>query len=119
MQRFPVVRVGSGTGPAQAWSNAATLTVLQASQGLIGPEVLGLSVQAEPEEIIVHVCLRETSTEVSADLADLEPAIDALLAGVVEPPVKVSLRVHEGEPGPEWPGYAHQRVYLISDRLRG
>ncbi|NMO53968.1 hypothetical protein HH310_22650 [Actinoplanes sp. TBRC 11911] len=118
MQRFPVVRVGSGTGPAQAWSNAATLTVLQASQGLIGPEILGLSVQAEPAEIIVHVCLRATNDEVSTDLADLESAIDALLTGVVDPPVKISLRIHEGEPGPEWPGYGQHRVYLVSDRLR-
>jgi hypothetical protein len=49
----------------------------------------------------------------------MESAIDALLAWVVEPPVKVSLRLHEGDPGPGWPGYAHHRVYLINDCLRG
>jgi hypothetical protein len=109
--------VGSGTGPAQAWSNAATLSVLQASQGLIGPEILAMSVQAELDEIIVHVCLRETNAEVTTDLADLETAIDAHLAGVVDPPVKISLRLYEGGTGPEWPGYAHHRVYLVSNRL--
>jgi hypothetical protein len=38
---------------------------------------------------------------------------------VVEPLVKISLRLHEGDQRPGWPGDAHHRVYLINDRVRG
>jgi len=69
-------------------------------------------------EIVVHVALSETNDAVAEDLDDLETAIDALLAGVVEPPVKVVVRPHVGGTGADWPGYAHHRVHLISDRLR-
>lgn len=94
------------------------LFVLQASQGLIGSEFLAVSIQAEPDEIIIHVCLREDGQAVSEDLDDLLAELDSLQAGVVEPPVRVTVAKYVGDTDSRWPGYAHRRIFLINDRER-
>lgn len=117
-RRYPVVRTGPGAGPGMAWENYAILFVLQASQGLIGPEILGVSVEVEPEETIVHVCLREDNEAVARDLQDLMSEFDAIQAGVVEPPTRVTVSRHVGDTDLRWPGYAHHRIFLVNDRVR-
>jgi hypothetical protein len=92
--------------------------ILQASQGLIGPEVLGLSVEAKTDEIIVHVCLREKNEAVVDDLDDLVAEFDAVQAGVVQPSVRVTIAKYLGDTDPRWPGYFHRRIFLVSDRMR-
>lgn len=55
-RQYPVLRAGSGANARIDWENRAILFVLQASVGLIGPEVLGVSVEAKKDEVIVHIC---------------------------------------------------------------
>ncbi|MEU6072426.1 hypothetical protein [Micromonospora sp. NPDC047074] len=118
-ERYPLVRLGPGAGPRLEWENYASLFVLEASQGLIGPEVLGVSVEARADEIIVHVCLREENEAVADDLDELVAEFDAVQGGVVEPQVRVTIAKHLGDTDPRWPGYSHPRIFLISDRMRG
>lgn len=117
-EQYPVVRIGQGVGPRLDWENDATLFILQASQGLIGPEVLGVSVEAKPEEIVVHVCLREENEAVTEDLDDLMSEFDALQVGTVEPEVRVSIVKYLGNTDRRWPGYLHRRIFLVNDRVR-
>ncbi|MER7279315.1 hypothetical protein ABT369_33235 [Dactylosporangium sp. NPDC000244] len=117
-RQYPVVRTGADAGPRLEWENWAVLFVLQASQGLIGPEILGISVEAGAEEIIVHVCLREDGEPVAEDLDDLVSEFDAVQAGIVEPPARLIVAKYLGTTDPRWPGYAHPRIYLASDRMR-
>ncbi|WP_433041054.1 hypothetical protein [Dactylosporangium sp. CS-033363] len=118
MTTYPAVLTGPGAGPRLDWENWATLFVLQASQGLIGPEVLGVSVQATPDEIVVHVCLREDNEAVAEDLDDLVFELDAPLAGIVAPAVRLSVVKYRGDTDSRWPGYAHRRIHLASHRMR-
>jgi hypothetical protein len=76
--------------------NAALLSALQASQGLIG-------VQTERSEIVIHVCLREDNEAITEDLDDLVSELDALLFGLVEPPVQVTVTKYIGETDAYWP----------------
>ena len=113
-----MVRTGPGAGPRLDWENWAILFALQASQGLIGPEILGVSVEAKTEEIIVHGCLREDNEAVAEDLDDLVSEFDAIQAGIVEPRARVIVAKYLGNTDPGWPGCAHPRIYLVSDRMR-
>jgi hypothetical protein len=117
-KRYPVVRLGPAAGPRLVWENFAILFVLQASQGNIGPEVLGISVEATQDEVTVHVCLREENEAVREDLDDLVSEFEGIQSGVVEPPVRITIAKHVGDTDPSWPGYYHQRIFLINDRMR-
>jgi hypothetical protein len=118
VEQYPRLTQGPGFGPARIWENDALLTVLQASQGLMAPEIEAVSVQALPRSIVIHVCLRESSEAATEDLDDLVAETEALLAGVIEPMVDIDVSIHIGESGPRWPGYLHRRLYMIHPRVR-
>jgi hypothetical protein len=44
--------------------------------------------------------------------------VEALLIGVVEPMVDVSVSMHVGAADPGWPGYGHRRLFVIHPRVR-
>lgn len=118
MEQYPRLTQGPGFGPARIWENDALLMVLQASQGLMAPEIEAVSVQALPRSIVIHVCLRESSEAATEDLDDLVAETEALLVGVIEPMVDIDVSIHIGEFGPGWPGYLHRRLYTIHPRVR-
>ncbi len=113
-RRHPQAIRGPAAGPRLDWENDALLLVLQGSQGLIGREINAASVQADRDWIVIHVCLRE----VREDLDDLVFEVEALMGGVVEPMVDITVSTYIGDTGPEWPGYVHRRLFLINDRDR-
>ena len=116
--QYPAAGLGPGADPRFVWESAATLLVLQASVSYIGPEVLGISVEAKIDEIIVHICLREKNQAVVEDLQDLPAEFDAAQSAVVEPPVRMTIVEYLGDTDPRWPGYPHQRIFLAGDRAR-
>ena len=118
MEQYPRLTEGPGFGPATVWANDAMLMVLQASQGLMAPEIEAVSVQALPRSIVIHVCLRATSAAVTEDLDDLVAETEALLVGIIEPTLGIEVSIHIGESGPGWPGYRHQRLYMVHPRVR-
>jgi hypothetical protein len=117
-RRYPQAIRGPAAGSRLDWENDAVLLVLQGSQGLIGREINAASVQADPDRIVIHVCLREDSEAVREDLDDLVFEVGELMGGVVEPMVEVTVSTYVGDTGPEWPGYVHRRLFLINDRDR-
>lgn len=118
MEQYPRLIAGPGAGPALDWENDALLLVLQASQGLMAPEIEAVSVQALPDSIMIHACLREANDAVAEDLNDLVDEVEALLIGVVEPMVDIRVSIHVGATDPSWPGYRHRRLYMTHPRVR-
>jgi hypothetical protein len=117
LERYPQLMAGPGAGPAQDWENHALLFVLQASQGLLAPEIEAVSVQVLPRSIVIHACLREANEAVVEDLDDLAAEAEALLIGVIEPMVDIRVSTHVGAADPGWPGYGHRRLFLIHPRV--
>ena len=118
MEQYPQLVTGPGAGRALDWENNALLFVLQASLGLMAPEIEAVSVQALPRGIVIHVLLRETNDAVDEDLSDLVFETEALVGGVVDPAVDVSVSIHVGAGDLNWPGYAHRRLYVAHERVR-
>lgn len=100
---------------ALAWENMAVLMTLQASQGLIGPDVAGMSVQVTNDEITIHVCLRAYTEAAVEDMDDLVFELEALLAGVVIPMPQVTVVPYVGPHDARWPGYGHRRIFTAHD----
>jgi len=113
--RIPYVRTGPGAGPALEWENAAVLMTLEASQGLIGPDVAGMSVQITDDEITIHVCLRAYTEAVVEDMDDLVFELEALMAGVVIPMPQVTVVAYVGPLDASWPGHGHRRIFTAHD----
>ena len=104
MERYPRLMLGPGAGPALDWESHALLQVLQASQGLMAPEIDAVSIQALPRSIVIHACLREANDAVAEDSDDLVSELEALLSGVIEPMVDTRVSIHVGATDPGWPG---------------
>jgi hypothetical protein len=76
-----------------------------------------MSVQAAPDEVVIHVCLRADNEPITEDIDDLVSELEALL-GEVDSPVRVTATKYVGEIDLHWPGYGHRRLFLINDRER-
>jgi hypothetical protein len=118
LEKYPQLIRGPGAGPALDWENEALLLVLQASQGLMAPEIDAVSVQALPDSIVIHACHREASDAVAEDLNDLVGEVEALLIGITGPMVDIRVSVHVGATDAGWPGYRYRRRFLIHPRVR-
>lgn len=110
---YPTVRPGSDYDAKTAWENWALLMTLTASQGLIGPLVRAVAVEATADRIVVHVCVEAETAVFTDDLQDLIGDLEAQAANADPMPV-VELRVEIGHPGPDWSGSSHRRLYLRS-----
>lgn len=113
MPTYPSVRTGPGYGPRVEWENWVLLAALQASQGLLGPLVRAVAVEATPDRVVVHVAAREKTTLLMEDLGDLISDLEAGLS-YAEPRPDVELRVEVGPAGPEWSGHPHPRLFMCS-----
>jgi hypothetical protein len=116
--RYPSFVRGPASGPRLVWQNDALMAALQASQGLIGPEVVAMSVEATTRSIVLHVCLRELNELVEDDLDELLGDLEALTGGYVEPSIDLGIATFVGDSVPEWPGYSHPRLSMMSVRAR-
>lgn len=109
---IPTILWGPDYGPRLMWENFALLMALQASIGCIGPDVRGIAVEARPDRIVIHACLRRRSERALEDLADLTSDLETDLTGTTDPPVEVQLVTEVGDTDQSWSGYQYRRLYL-------
>jgi hypothetical protein len=88
--------------------NMLVLQAVQASLGLISPDVLGISVEAGPGQVVIHFAVTQKTEEVSEDIGDIMFELDALLEGSE----LLASRIYLGVPGENWPGRAGRLIYL-------
>lgn len=91
--------------------NYLLLQTGQAALGLIGPEVIGIAVEARPDEIVIHVAVTEVTEAVDEDVAELALGLELLLNSGPEQLTNISTVIHLGPPDPAWPGHAHDILY--------
>jgi hypothetical protein len=110
---YPTIRTGADYDAKTEWENSALLMTLNASQGLIGPLVRAVAVEATTDRIVLHVCVEAETAVLIHDLQDLIGDLEAE-AVIAEPMPVIELRVEVGQPGPDWSGSSHRRLYLRS-----
>ncbi len=82
---FPQIRRNPDADQAALdWSNYVVGEAVQASLGLIGPEVLGIAVEVQKSGMTFHVTLVKQTTQADEDIEDMVFEFDARTAGVVE-----------------------------------
>lgn len=110
---------GPEFGPRVEWQNQVLLEALQASQGLIGPSVLGLAIEAGYDLVVLHACVSFEHAEDLEDLKELAADLSDALESYTSPAPAVELRVQVGETDQSWSGYQQRRLYLVNWRIRG
>lgn len=110
-------RVEKGEG-FDVWESDAVGIVLQASVGLLGPELLGVSVEVKPQRVVIHACISEDNHLVDDDLSELVSDVESATVGLLDKDVVFEVVKYLGDTDEEWPGYLHRRIYLMNDRMR-
>jgi hypothetical protein len=89
------------------------LRTCQASLGRVGKDVLGLSVEPRPGEIVLHAALARETPEVAEDLHDVVSELEILLMGGPDDRSDITVQIHVGPPCPtDWPGFDHAVLYI-------
>ncbi|WIX93235.1 hypothetical protein [Amycolatopsis sp. DG1A-15b] len=91
--------------------NYLLLQTGQAALGLIGPDMLAIAVEAQPEAIVLHFAVAAHTTEIDEDINDIAFELDALLGGGPEQSSGITTQIHLGQPDNTWPGGAHALLY--------
>jgi hypothetical protein len=91
--------------------NMLVLDTLQASLGLISEDMRGISVQVQPEKIVLHFALREQNVSVDADIEDMIFELDALREGAI----RIEASIYVGAPDNAWPGREGRLIYLAKE----
>lgn len=114
----PGTTFGPNYGKRTQWENLVLLEALQASQGQIGAEVRGVSVEAGYELIVVHACVSAAGPDTVEDLEELASDMESSMTTYVQPVPSLKLRLHEGDTDQSWSGYEHPRLFLMHWRSR-
>jgi hypothetical protein len=89
------------------------LRTCQAALGRVGGDVLGLSVEPRPGEVVIHAAVARETPEVAEDLCDIASELELLLMGGPDDRSDITVQVHVGPPCPtDWPGYGHAVIHL-------
>ncbi|SFK90094.1 hypothetical protein SAMN05192584_11019 [Streptomyces pini] len=89
------------------------LRTCQAALGRVGGDVLGLSVEPRPGEVVVHAAVARETPEAVQNLQEIVSELKMLLMGSPEGRSDITTEVHIGSPCPAlWPGYGHALVYV-------
>jgi hypothetical protein len=88
--------------------NMLVLQAVQASLGLISPDVLGISVEAESGQVVMHFAVKQKTEDVSEDISDIMFELDALLEGSE----LLGSKIYLGVPDENWPGRVGRLIYL-------
>lgn len=95
-----------------ARENSIVLMALQASLGLVGPDVRGMAVEAGEDRVTFHVALTQRSARSDEDLDDLLFEFEALTWGMVRGGFALDTVVTVGDTGPAWSGHPWRRIFL-------
>ncbi|MGI5230614.1 hypothetical protein [Actinoallomurus sp. CA-142502] len=93
------------------FENSVVLQVLQASHGLISPDMLAISAKVSSENVVLYFALRRKTDEVDEDVEDIIFELDALLGGGV----MLEAQIYVGTPDENWPGRSCRLVYLAKN----
>ena len=88
--------------------NMLVLQAVQASLGLVSPDVLGISVKAELDKVVLHFAVSQQTDPVREDVSDIIFELDALLEGSE----LLESRIYLGIPDDNWPGRTGRLIYL-------
>lgn len=88
--------------------NMLVLQAVQASLGLVSLDVLGVSVEAGPGQVVLHFAVKRETEGVNEDVDDIIFELDALLEGSE----RLESRVYLGAPHENWPGRIWRLIYL-------
>jgi hypothetical protein len=93
--------------------NMLVLDALQASLGLISADMRAVSVQLDPDKVVLHFAMRERNCDVDEDIEDMVFELDALREGST----RIEASVYVGAPDQSWPGRAGRLLYLAKETL--
>jgi hypothetical protein len=101
------VRPGAGL----EWENRVVLQLVEALLGLITPEMRGVAIEFDGDDLVVHVAVSETFDGL---VADVEEVVAELEGGLWPSSPEVSSRVYVGSAANNggWAGRQHRLVYL-------
>ncbi|GAA3654483.1 hypothetical protein GCM10023079_49490 [Streptomyces chitinivorans] len=89
------------------------LRTCRAALGRVGGDVLGLSVEPRPGEVVIHAAVSRETPEAAQNLQEIVSELKMLLMGSPEDQSDITTEVHIGPPCPAvWPGYGHALVYV-------
>jgi hypothetical protein len=91
--------------------NYLLLQTGQAALGLIGPDMLAIAVEAQPDAIVLHFAVAAHTTEIGEDIDDIAFELEALLVGGPEHLSGITTRIHLGQPDNTWSGGSHALLY--------
>ncbi|MEU5788307.1 hypothetical protein ABZ754_11325 [Micromonospora purpureochromogenes] len=109
---WPQVILNPDAGPRLIWENHVVLGAVQASLGLIGPNVRGIAVEAQKDRVTFHVALTQRSPQAEDDIEDMIFDFEALSWGEVPGGLTVDTVITVGDTGPEWTGYQWRRIFI-------
>jgi hypothetical protein len=103
---------------ALEWSNYVVGQAMQASLGLVGPDVLGIAVEIRNDGVTFHVALFRHTAQADEDIEDMVFEFDALTAGVGEGGIPWDVAITVGDFGPNWDGNELRRIFLVHESVR-
>jgi len=116
---FPQIRRNPDADQAALdWSNYVVGQAVQASLGLIGPDVLGIAVEIQKSGVTFHVALFRHTTQADEDIEDMVFEFDALTAGVVEGGIPWRVTVTVDGLRPQWDGNELRPIFLAHESVR-
>ena len=88
--------------------NMLVIQAVQASLGLVSPDVLGISVEARHSQVILHFAVKRKTPDIGEDIDEIMFEFDALLEGSEI----LKSRIYLGVPDKNWPGRVGRLIYL-------
>ncbi|MFH9355645.1 hypothetical protein [Kitasatospora sp. NPDC017646] len=88
----------------------------QATLGVIGPDTLGIAVEAGSDVIVLHFAIATRTAEIQEDIEDVAFELETFLSGGPEQHSQIVSQVHVGQPDDTWPGRSHALLYLAKSR---
>ena len=88
--------------------NYLIVILTQAMLGLVTPSLLGIAIDATNKAVTLHFAVDTLSPGLQTDIDDIASEFEAFLYPSL-PPIEV--RVFEGYPSVEWPGWTARQVF--------
>ncbi|WP_290052612.1 hypothetical protein [Amycolatopsis solani] len=88
--------------------NILVLQLVQASIGLISPEIYAISIQLQDSHVTVHFAVQKVTSALREDVDDIIFELDALIPGSMTS----KALIHQGMPDSHWTGRQYRMVYM-------
>jgi hypothetical protein len=116
---FPRASRNPNADPAELeWTSYVVEQAVRASLGLIGPDVLGLAVEARKDGVTFHVALFRRSKRADDDIEDMVFEFDALTAGDMKGGIPWNVAITVGSFSPQWDGSQLRPIFVAHESVR-